>query len=153
MVFAEKELSDTTYTFKHALVQEAAYSSLLKSRRRELHRAVAASLKEKFTDLAKQRPELVAHHLTEAGDTEPAVEAWQAAGDFAAQRAAFSEAERHFTRALKILEVMPDTPERAYLELPLQMSLGSAVQVTAGFGHEKQMATYARAKAAANPQD
>jgi class 3 adenylate cyclase/tetratricopeptide (TPR) repeat protein/type II secretory pathway predicted ATPase ExeA len=146
LVFAERDTSDTIYTFKHALVQEAAYGSLLKSRRRELHRAAAAALRENFSDVVKQRPELYAHHLTEAGDIEPAIEAWELAGEYAAKRAAHSEAERHFTKALKVLEHLPDTPERAYIELPLQMSLGNALKVTAGFGHERQIAAYSRAR-------
>ena len=71
---------EASYVFKHALVQDAAYESLLRSRRRELHRAVARTLTEKFPDTAEAGPELVAQHLSEAGDTEPAVAAWQRAG-------------------------------------------------------------------------
>jgi class 3 adenylate cyclase/tetratricopeptide (TPR) repeat protein len=146
LVFAERVANETTYTFKHALVQEAAYGSLLKSRRRELHRSAAMALTEKFPDLANQRPELVAHHLTEAGELEPAVEAWQKAGDFALARASYAEAERHLTRALKVLELMPDTTERAILELPIQMSLGNALKVTKGFGAPEAMKVYTRAR-------
>jgi class 3 adenylate cyclase/tetratricopeptide (TPR) repeat protein len=146
LVFAEKIANETTYTFKHALVQEAAYGSLLKSRRRELHRSAARALNEKFPDVANQRPELVAHHLTEAAELEPAVEAWQKAGDFALARASYAEAERHLTRALKVLELMPDTPERAILELPIQMSLGNAIKVTKGFGAPEAMKIYTRAR-------
>ena len=146
LVFGELEPSDTIYTFKHALVQEAAYGSLLKSRRRELHRAVATSLNEKFSAIAKQRPELVAHHLTEAGDTEPAVEAWQKAGDFASARSAYAEARRHFTKALKVLEAMPDAPERAFLELPLQVSLGNVLKISEGFGGREALKVFSRAR-------
>ncbi len=146
LVFKDESGGDAFYTFKHALVQEAAYASLLKSRRRELHRAAATALKDQFSELAQRRPELVAHHLTEAGDTEAAVEAWQTAGDFAARRAAYSEAERHVSKALKLLEAMPDNPERAILELPLQMSLGSALTVTTGFGSDASLKAFSRAR-------
>ena len=146
LVFGETNPTDTVYTFKHALVQEAAYGSLLKSRRRELHKSVARAFNQKFTDLAKQRPELVAHHLTEAGELEPAVEAWQTAGDFASARASYAEAKRHFTRALQALNLMPDTPERAILELPLQMSLGNVFKATEGFGSTEAMDAYSRAR-------
>jgi len=146
LVFVESIQKDTIYTFKHALVQEAAYGLLLKSRRRELHLAAATALKEKFPDLAHQRPELVAHHLTEAGDTENAVEAWQNAGDYAIGRAAYAEAERHFSKALQVLKFMPESSERDHLELPLQLSIANAYKVTTGFGSDAQLIAYARAR-------
>jgi len=146
LVFGELTSSDTLYTFKHALVQESAYGSLLKSRRRELHRALATALDEKFPELVKQRPELVAHHLTEAGDIENAIDAWQKAGDFAAARSAYSEAQRHFEKALKVLVTIPDTPERAFLELPLQVSLGNVMKISEGFGGEEALKVFERAR-------
>ncbi len=146
LVFAERGPADTIYTFKHALVQESAYGSLLKSRRRELHRAAAKSLREKFPDLIKQRPELTAHHLTEAGETEPALEAWQTAGDFASARSAYAEAQRHYEKALAILKTIPDTPERAFLELPLQLSLGNALKMSEGFGGKEAFKAFSRAR-------
>jgi len=146
LVFAEQSLSDTVYTFKHSLVQEAAYSSLLKSRRRELHRGTAQALKEKFTDLAKARPELIAHHFTEAGDAEPAIEAWQEAGEHAVARAAYAEANRHYNRALEILKTMPNTPDRAQMELPLQIALGTIMEATKGFGSKESAQAFTRAR-------
>jgi len=146
LVFAETVQKESIYTFKHALVQEAAYGLLLKSRRRELHSSVANVIKEKFPDLAKQRPELIAHHLTEANDTEAAVEAWQNAGDFATGRAAYAEAENHYKKALKVLENIPEESERLHMELPLQLSLANALKVTTGFGSDQQLAAYSRAK-------
>lgn len=146
LVFAESTFNDTIYTFKHALVQESAYGSLLKSRRRELHRAVARALKEKFPALVKQRPELAAHHLTESGDAEPAVEAWQDAGNFAAARAALVEASQHYNKALEILKTLPDTPERAQLELPILVSLGQIYSATKGFGSAEEIQLYSRAR-------
>ncbi|MFN8385773.1 MAG: adenylate/guanylate cyclase domain-containing protein [Anaerolineales bacterium] len=146
LVFSDASGGDVIYTFKHALVQEAAYASLLKSRRRELHRAVATALNEKFPELAKQRPELVAHHLTEAGDAEKAVEAWQTAGDFASARAALVEASQHYNKALAVLQTMPDSPDRAQLELPLQISKGHILSAIKGFGSEEEKLVYLRAR-------
>lgn len=146
LVFSDATSGDVIYTFKHALVQEAAYSSLLKSRRRELHRAVSDALNKKFPEVAKQRPELVAHHLTEAGDAEKAVEAWQAAGDFAQARAALVEACQHYKKAISILQTLPDSPDRAQMELPLELSLGQIFTATKGFGSSEEMQAYQRAR-------
>ena len=146
LVFSEKSASDTTYTFKHALVQEAAYGSLLKSRRRELHRVVAKALDEKFPELAKQRPELIAHHLTEAGEIEKAIDAWQTAGEFAMARAALAEANQHYNKALRMLKTLPDTADRSQMELPIQMALGSILQATKGFGSEEARQPFTRAR-------
>lgn len=146
LVFRDESSGDVIYTFKHALVQEAAYGSLLKSRRRELHRAVSAALNEKFPETAKQRPELVAHHLTEAGDAEKAVEAWQTAGDFAQARAALVEACQHYKKAISILQTLPDSPDRAQMELPLELSLGQIFTATKGFGSSEELQAYQRAR-------
>ena len=80
---------DSTYRFKHTLVQDAAYESLLKSRRRELHRAAARALNDEFQETAEAQPELLAYYLTEAGDNEAAIAAWQRAGEGALHRAAY----------------------------------------------------------------
>ncbi|MDX1378563.1 MAG: adenylate/guanylate cyclase domain-containing protein, partial [Anaerolineales bacterium] len=146
LVFADENGSETNYTFKHALVQEAAYGSLLKSRRRELHRAVATSLKENFSELAKARPELIAHHLGEAGDAEPAIDAWQVAGEYAVARAAYAEANRHYNKALEILITLPESPDRAQMELPLQIALGTIMEATKGFGSQESAQAFTRAR-------
>lgn len=146
LVFAEAGANDTLYTFKHALVQEAAYGSLLKSRRRELHRATATSLKDNFPALASARPELIAHHLSEAGDAESAIDAWQAAGEYAIQRAAYAEAHRHYNKALEILKTLPEGPERAQMELPLQIALGTILEATSGFGSAEATQAFTRAR-------
>jgi class 3 adenylate cyclase/tetratricopeptide (TPR) repeat protein len=146
LVFAEIVSAETIYTFKHALVQEAAYASLLKSRRRELHLLAADAINEKFPDLAKHRPELIAHHLSGAGETEKAVEAWQTAGDYALARAAFAEANQHYNKALEILNTLPESPDRSQMELPLQISLGRIYSATKGFGSVEEQQTYTRAR-------
>ena len=153
LVYSENNGGDVTYTFKHALVQEAAYSSLLKSRRRELHRATAKALREQFSELATQRPELIAHHLTEAGDAVNAVDAWENAAIKASSRAAYAEATKHYRKALKVLYTMPDTQDRAQLELPLQIGLGTVQEATHGFGSMEQEQAIERARQIAQQLD
>jgi class 3 adenylate cyclase/tetratricopeptide (TPR) repeat protein len=153
-LFLEKTSSaDTVFTFKHALVQEVAYGSLLKSYRRQLHASVAKALNENFSEISRQRPELVAHHLTEAGKAEQAIEAWQNAGEFATSRAALMEANQHYTKALDILNSLPDTPDRAQLELPLQISLGQINSAIKGFGSTEEDQAFSRARQIAEQLD
>src|SRR5262249_43981379 len=100
------------YLFKHALVQDTAYQSLLKSRRHQLHQQVAQVLEEQFPQAVESQPELVAHHYTEAGLIAQAVPYWQQAGQRASQRSAHAEAISHLTTALELLKALPDTLER-----------------------------------------
>jgi class 3 adenylate cyclase/predicted ATPase len=137
---------DATYLFKHALVQETAYGSLLKSRRRELHRVVARMLEEQFTQLADTRPELLGHHYTGAGDSAAAVVAWQRAGEEALRGSAHAEAAAHFGRGLEALGSLPETPERVQHELLLQIRRGQALQASSGYGSAAVAATFARAR-------
>ena len=116
-----------TYTFKHALLQEAAYQSLLRSTRQQYHRRIAQVLTERFPDLAETQPELLAHHYTEAGLAEQAVAYWQRAGQQANARAAYVEAMSHLTTGLEVLQTLPDTPARTQHELDLRW-LGSALR-------------------------
>ena len=114
----------STYLFKHALVQDAAYSTLLRGRRQELHARVAAALEAYFSDLVERQPELLAHHLSAAGDTERAVDQWLKAGQRAAGGLAHVEAIAHFERGLGLLASLPDTPARDTREIELQLALG-----------------------------
>ena len=109
LVFRRGAPPDATYTFKHALVQEAAYNSLLKSRRQHLHARIAQALEEKFPEVAANRPEVLARHLTDAGLTEKAVGYWHRAAQQAAERFAHKEAIAHLTRGLELLKSLPDT--------------------------------------------
>ena len=96
LLFCRGTAPHASYLFKHALVQDAAYSTLLRGRRQELHARVAAALEEHFADLVERQPELLAHHLTAAGDTERAVDQWLKAGRHTAARLAYLEAIAHF---------------------------------------------------------
>jgi predicted ATPase len=121
------------YLFKHALVQETAYQSLLKSRRQQLHQQVAQVLAEQFPETVATQPELVAHHYTEAGLSVQAIPYWQQAGHRAVQRSTNIEAISHLTKGLELLKTLPDTPERAQQELMLQVALSTPLMLTRGW--------------------
>jgi predicted ATPase/class 3 adenylate cyclase len=120
---------DATYTFKHALVRDAAYGSLLRSRRQQMHARVASVLEQRFGETP---PELLAHHLTEAGLDEPASEAWARAGLAALGRSAMREAATSLSRAVELIRRMPATKERQRRELELLPGLGVALTNTRG---------------------
>ena len=135
-----------TYVFKHALIQEAAYQSLLKATRQEYHRRIAEVVSDQFPDVAETQPELLAHHYTEAGIGAEAVPYWYRAGQRAIERAANVEAIGHLSRGLDALERLPDDAERARLELDLQIALGPALMTTKGYGAPEVARAYARAR-------
>ena len=101
------------YFFKHALIQEAAYQSLLRSTRQQYHRQIAQVLEERFPETCEEQPELLAHHYTEAGLHTPAVAYWQRAGQHAIERSAYVEAIAHLRQGLTLTATLPDTPERS----------------------------------------
>jgi predicted ATPase/class 3 adenylate cyclase len=135
------------YIFKHALVHEAAYQSLLRRTRQHYHQQVAHLMEARYADLVETEPELVAHHYTEAGCPAQAIPYWQRAGQQALQRSANLEAVQHLTTALELLATLPETPARAQQELDLQLALGPALMVTRGYAAPEMEQTYARARA------
>ena len=136
-----------TYLFKHALIQEAAYQSLLKSTRQQYHQRIAQVLTEQFAETAETQPELLAYHYTEAGLSAQAIIYWQRAGQHAIDRSAYAEAIGHLNKGLEVLDSLPDTPERAQRELALQTALGLVLTATRGHGAPEVGRTYARARA------
>ena len=114
-----------TYVFKHALIQDAAYESLLKSTRQQYHSQIAQVLETQFAATADTQPELLAHHYTEAGLAAHAMHYWQRAGERAAERSAHVEAIGHLRQALEVLMLLPDTSERAQQELDTATRPGS----------------------------
>jgi predicted ATPase len=121
------------YTFKHALVQDAAYQSLLRRNRQQYHQQVAELLEAKFPDVVEAQPVLVAHHYSEANVADRAASYFQKAGQRAAQRSANLEAIAHLTKGLEVLGAMPDGPERAQRELDLLTTIGPALIATKGY--------------------
>ncbi len=133
------------YIFKHALIQDAAYESLLKRTRQQYHQQVAALMEERSPETVAAQPELVAHHYSEAGCTEEAVAYSQKAGQIALGRSANVEAVKHFEGSLELLMQLPETPERHKRELELQMALGPALVATKGYADAGVGDAYARA--------
>ena len=112
LFFQSGHALNETYTFKHALVQDEAYASLLRDERRDLHAKIANVLCERFSEVAEASPELVAHHFTEARELKPAIAHWLKAGRQASKRSAFVEASRLFQIALRLLAELPANLER-----------------------------------------
>jgi class 3 adenylate cyclase/predicted ATPase len=135
------------YLFKHPLIQETAYQSLLKSTRQRYHQRIAQVLEEQFPEIVKTQPELLAHHYTEAGLHDQAVSYWLQAGQLAIERSANLEAISHLTQGLEVLKMLPDTPERAQHEISLQLALGSPLSMIKGQIAPEVEYTYARAYA------
>jgi predicted ATPase len=146
LVFRRGDPRDAIYTFKHALVQDAAYESLLKSRRQVLHQRIGEALRDRFSTLAETEPEVVAHHFTQAGLTEPAVEWWGKAGDRAMLRSAYNEAIAHLTRGIALTELLTDPASRRRVQLRLQTAYGYALLHGRGFTSPETSAALARAR-------
>ncbi|MBI3249263.1 MAG: AAA family ATPase [Deltaproteobacteria bacterium] len=146
LVYQRGLTPQASYIFKHALIQDTAYQSLLKSRRQQLHQQIAHVLEERFPETKEAQPELLAHHYTEAGLVEQAIPYWQNAGQRAVSRSAHAEAVSHLTRGLAVLKTLADTPERTLQELALQTMLGQVFVATKGFTAPEVERAYARAR-------
>ena len=142
-VFQQGDPPQATYRFKHALIQDAAYQSLLKSTRQQHHQRIADVLESWFAEVVETQPELLAHHYTEAGLGAQAVPYWRAAGQRALERSANREAAVHVTKGLAVLGALPETVERSREELALQVMLGAALGATEGYQAVEHV--YARA--------
>src|SRR5215471_4023922 len=114
-----------TYLFKHALIQEAAYQSLLRSTRQQYHQQVAQVLEARFPESCETQPELLAHHYTEAGLAEQAIGYWHRAGQQASERSAHLEAVNHITTGIELLQTLPETSEHTQQALTLYITLGA----------------------------
>ncbi len=135
-----------TYLFKHALVVTTAYESLLKSTRQQYHQRIATVLETQFPEVTESQPELLAHHLTEAGLSKQAVSYWQKAGQQASERSAHQEAISHLTTGLSLLQTLPESLECHQLELPLQTALGAASIMVRGYSAPEVEVAYTRAR-------
>jgi predicted ATPase/class 3 adenylate cyclase len=145
LVFCRGEVPQAVYTFKHALVRDAAYSGLLKSRRADLHAAIANAFEQRFPEIVEAQPETLAHHLTEAGLFEKAVGYWLQAGKKAAMRSANLEAIAHSQRGIEALGHLANGAGKDRLELDFQLVLGPCLIATQGPASNKAVATFARA--------
>ena len=137
---------EAIYQFKHALIRDAAYEALLKSRRKELHLIVARTIDKQFPTFKETHPEVLARHWTEAGETEIAIQYLQLAGERAAARGAMLEAVRQYDHALNLLGELPGDDERDRRELALQIGLGAALFGAKNWAHPDAQTAYTRAQ-------
>jgi DNA-binding winged helix-turn-helix (wHTH) protein/class 3 adenylate cyclase len=150
LLFVRGTQPQSNYLFKHALVQDAAYDSLLRPSRRQLHARAAAVLEQHFTDLTERQPELLARHYTEAGLLEPAITFWRRAGAVSLTRSAHREALGHFGRGLEILGALPQGEARDRDELDVVVTAAVPLIAIHGFGSAQVEAHALRAKELAN---
>jgi predicted ATPase/class 3 adenylate cyclase len=146
LIFRRGTPPDAEYTFKHALVQDAAYSTLLKSRRQQIHARIATALEEKFPDMVAAQPAALAHHFSQAGLLENAADYWLKAGRQAMQGWAMTEAVAQFRHGLDLVSELADHEDRLRRELDLQIAQGQALIVTKGYGAPEPGEAYARAR-------
>jgi class 3 adenylate cyclase len=147
LVFRRGEPPRANFTFKHALIRDAAYSTLLRRDRQQLHARIAQVLTEQFGDTSEVQPEILAHHFTEAGLAEPAITHWREAGERALRRWAHVEAVKHLTRGIDLVPLLPAGPERNRLELGLHAALGPAMRAIKGHAAPETQQAFARAQA------
>jgi tetratricopeptide (TPR) repeat protein len=153
LIFRRGTPPDAEYTFKHALVQDAAYGTLLRSRRQQLHARIATTLEGQFPEIVVAQPALLARHCAEAGLAEKAVVYWLKAGRQSLARSATTEAAAQLRKGLDLLDGLPDGPGCQQLELDLQLALGTALRFAKGFSAPEVGSTYARARALAEQID
>jgi class 3 adenylate cyclase/tetratricopeptide (TPR) repeat protein len=135
-----------TFAFRHALIQDAAYGTLLKSERRQLHGRIAKALQDRFPEVIATQPEIVASHFTRAELAEPAIRYWLWAGKRAVRGWALQEAARHFAEGGRIVATLPPSPQRQRLQLDLDMALGPVTMGTKGYAAPESLEVYRRAE-------
>jgi len=154
LIFCRGTPPDAEYTFKHALVQDAAYSTLLRSQRQKLHAHIATTLERQFPEIAAGQPEIVARHCTEAGLSEAAFDWWRKAGELALRRSAFGSAVAHFDRAIGLADGLADTAAHRLQQLRLQTTYAQALVHAKGQSAPETNAAFTRArKLAAGVED
>jgi tetratricopeptide (TPR) repeat protein len=146
LVFRSGEPPEAIYNFKHALVQDASYESLLKSRRQQLHGLIAQALEKRFPEVAASEPEIVARHFTEARLVDPAIDYWLKAGNLALGRSANAEAVKHLRQGIELTECLPPSPRRDRKELDFYLALGPAMAATEGFAMPETRRVFSRAR-------
>src|SRR5262249_54307711 len=147
LVFRRGEPPDAVYSFKHALVGDAAYESLLKSRRQQLHGQIARTLEQRFADTVASQPEIVAHHFTAAGLVEPAIEYWLKAGHLALSCSANAEAVKHLRQGIELTQSLAPSPEGVRKELDFYLALGPAMAATEGYATPETLRVFSHARA------
>ena len=146
LVFRRGLQHEAVYTFKHALVQETAYQSLLKTRRQHIHRQIAETVRDQLPEQADAEPEIVAHHFTQAGLPALAVKWWGKAGELALRRPAYAEALAHLEQALRLADGLGEGSDHKRSRLRLQITYGNALRMARGFAVPETQAAFAVAR-------
>jgi tetratricopeptide (TPR) repeat protein/ABC-type transport system involved in cytochrome c biogenesis ATPase subunit len=146
LVFRRGEPPDAVYSFKHVLVRDAAYESLLKSRRQQLHGQIARALEKSFADIVASQPEIVAQHFTAAGLVGPAIDYWLRAGHLALSRSANAEAVKHLRQGIELTQSLAPSPERVRKELDFYLALGPAMAATEGYATPETLRVFSGAR-------
>ena len=146
LVFCRGEPPEAVYTFKHAMVRDAAYETMLKSRRHQLHGVIARVLEERFPSVVANEPEIVARHFTEAGLVDPAVNYWLKAGNLAVSRPSNVEAVKHLRQGLELTQSLAPSPEQVRKELDFYLALGPAMAATEGDAAPETSRVFSRAR-------
>ncbi len=137
---------EATYVFRHALIQDSAYQSLLRTTRQQYHQRIAMALERHVPETAETNPELLAHHFSEALIADEAARYWHRAAEQAIRRSAHVEAINHVTRGVRLAQSLPDTATRRQLELDLQMTRGGALRATRGYAAPEVVDAYTKAR-------
>jgi class 3 adenylate cyclase/predicted ATPase len=146
LIFRRGTPPEASYAFKHTLVQDAAYVTLLRSRRKQLHASIGRELEARFPAYVQAHPEVVARHYTDARFVTQAMGYWLKAGQLANDRSASREAVSHLTKGLELLHELPNDPDRDRIELALQSTIGPALVATKGYAAPEAVAAYERAR-------
>ena len=146
LIHARGAPPEATYVFKHALVQDTAYGSLLRSRRQRIHADIALALEEKFADQVAAAPAAIARHYTEAGLADPAARYWLAAGELALSRSAYAEADRYVDAGLALIPQLPQGVDRQSLELALHVVRATALSPLKAYTAPETVAAFGAAK-------
>ena len=146
LIFLRGTPPDAVYSFKHALVQDAAHNSMLRSYRQQLHAQIAKALETQFPDIIENRPELLAQHFAEAGLSEKSATYWGTAGHRSTARSAMAEAAAQFRKGLDQLALLPDNVEHQRLELQFRAALGAVLNAVKGNAASETGQAYARAR-------
>ncbi len=146
LMFRRGEPPEAVYSFKHALVRDVAYDSLLKSRRQQLHGEIARALERHFPNVVESEPEIVARHFTEAGLVDPAIDYWLKAGNLALSRSANAEAVKHLRQGIDLIQTQAHSPKRVRQELDFYLALGPATAATEGDAAPETLRIFSHAR-------
>jgi len=145
ILYASGTVPAATYSFKHSLLHEAAYQTLLRSKRKHYHQQIAQAYLRDISQIVETQPEVVAHHFEMARMPQDSANYWFLAGKRAREQSAYLEAAAHFRRALRQIESLPPSPDRLKEEIRSTVALGSALIATRGYAAPEVQATYSRA--------